>query len=275
MSNAIVYAIYSDREDIDNLMQWRELLYSIETLRTHNSEIDVKVYISPPDRINNISMYPVMHNLEILPIENEPTHELPNKTVAKWLDMKYNAAFKCLEDYQYDNVLMIDADTVYQGDPSILFKKYSQNRIYACPDGYDELFAIMGTNSKFMNDGVVIIPKYMLSIKDDLINARNSYVNKLINKLKDKIKNKKSDIWVFGVLWASFQYGIYEYLIDTDHSVEYFDKNDVATLADWWEIKDKSKPIIIHYWSIGYKDFVPKEYLVGVENIMHKSISGT
>lgn len=275
MTNAIVYAIYSDREDIDNLLQWRELLHSINTLRDHNTDIDVKVYISPPNRINNISMLPIMDNLEIVPIENTPTHELPNKTVAKWLDMKYNAAFLCMENYGYDNVLMIDADTIYQKDPANLFSKYSENRVYACPDAYDELFAIMGTSSKFMNDGVVIIPKSMLEIKDKLINARNSYVNDLINKLDNKIPNKLSDIWVFGVLWASFQYGIYEYLSGTSQSVSYFDKNDVATYADWLEISDKKYPAIIHYWNIGYKEFLPIEYLSGIENNMHKTISGS
>lgn len=273
MTNAIVYAIYSDREDVDNLMQWRELLYSVETLRSYNSDIDVKVYLSPPERINSISMYPIMDNLEIVPIHNAPTHELPNKTVAKWLDMKYNAAFDCLGSYGYDNVLMIDADTIYQGDPEYLFAKYSENRIYACPDGYDELFAVMGTPSKFMNDGVVIIPQSMLEIKDDLIVARNSYVRKLMDRLDNKIKNKKSDIWVMGVLWAAFQYGIYEHLLGTKNSVRYFDINDVATYADWWGLKDKTRPIILHYWSIGYKNFLPEKYLDGIENIMHRSIS--
>ena len=272
--SAIVYAMYSDREDIDNLMQWRELLYSVKTLREYNTEINVKVYVSPANRVNNISMFPIMENLEIIPIDNPVTHAMPNEQVAKWLDMKYNAAFDTLSNGSYDRVLMIDSDTIYQSDPLILLNKYDENIFYACPDGYDDLFRILGVSHKFMNDGVVIVPRWALEIKDELLEARRSYVESLMNRFENKI-NKSSDMWVFGICWASFQYGIYEYLEGIQRAVKYFDHSDVATLVDWWDLEDKLSPAIVHYWSMGYKDFLPSDYLVGIEDIMHKSISSS
>lgn len=276
MTNVIVYAMYSDREDIDNLMQWREFLYSIKTLREYNKDIDVKVYISPSDRVNNISRLPDMHNIEIIGVDNPVTHSIPNEQVAKWLDMKYNAAFDTFESYKYDRILMIDSDTIYQDDPEKIFNKYNKDIFYACPDGFDELFSAMKTSDKFMNDGVVILPRWSLEIKDKLLESRNGYVEELINKLDGSI-DKNSDLWIYGVLWASFQYGIYEYLKSKNNQVQYFDNKDVGTLMDWLNMHydENYRPAIIHYWSGGYKTFLPPEYLDGIDDIMHKSISSS
>lgn len=274
MNNAIVYAMYSDIDNVDNLLQWRELLYSVKTLRSYNTEIPVKVYLSPSYLVNNISMFPDMKNLEIIGIDNEVTHSLPNEKVAKWLDMKYNASFHALENYGYDRVLMIDADTIYQNDPEVIFEKYSSDIFYACPDNFTDLFDLMQTKDKFMNDGVVIVPKWAVGIKDKLISVRNGYVQELMDMFNGKV-DKQSHVWVYGVCWASFQYGIFNYLKQISKPVGYFQKQDVATLLDFYDLREdqKSLPPIVHYWSVGYKEFLPEEYLVGLEDKMYKSIA--
>jgi hypothetical protein len=274
MTNAIVYAMYSDIDNVDNLLQWRELLYSVKTLRQHNKEIPVKVYLSPSHLVNNISMFPDMNNLEIIGIDNEVTHSLPNEQVAKWLDMKYNASFHALENYGYDRVLMIDADTIYQSDPNVIFDKYNSDIFYACPDNFNELFELIGSTSKFMNDGVVIVPNWAAKIKNELIAVRNGYVQELMDKFNGKV-DKQSHVWVYGICWASFQYGIFNYLTKINKPLGYFGKHDVATLLDFHELRDdqKTTPPIVHYWSVGYKDFLPEEYLIGLEDKMYKSIS--
>lgn len=274
MNNAIVYAMYSDIDNVDNLLQWRELLYSVKTLRSYNTEIPVKVYLSPSHLVKNISMFPDMNNLEIIGIDNEVTHSLPNEQVAKWLDMKYNAAFHALENYGYERVLMIDADTIYQSDPEIVFNKYSSDLFYACPDNFTDLFELMQTNDKFMNDGVVIVPRWAVDIKNDLISVRNGYVQNLMDKFNGVV-DKQSHVWVYGVCWASFQYGIFNYLREINKPVAYFDKTDVATLLDFYDLREdqRNTPPIVHYWSVGYKEFLPEEYLVGLEDKMYKSIS--
>ena len=97
LNYCIVYSIHSDKTDIDNLLQWRELLFSLKTLRSVNKEVDVKVYVSPPDRINNITMFPDMNNLEIIPIQNpNNNYSILGKEVAMWLEMKYNSSFHAL-----------------------------------------------------------------------------------------------------------------------------------------------------------------------------------
>jgi hypothetical protein len=111
-------------------------------------------------------------------------------------------------------------------------------------------------------------------IKNELIAVRNGYVQELMDKFNGKV-DKQSHVWVYGICWASFQYGIFNYLTKINKPLGYFGKHDVATLLDFYELRDdqKTTPPIVHYWSVGYKDFLPEEYLIGLEDKMYKSIS--
>lgn len=264
MSNyCIVYSIHSDKQDIDNLLQWRELLFSLKTLRSVNKEVNVKVYVSPPDRINNITMFPDMKNLEIIPIKNpNNNYSILGKEVAMWLEMKYSAAFHTLDTSSYDKVLMIDPDTIYYKDPNTLVEKYQEDVFYSAPDDNQELFNYLETDKRYMNDGVVIVPRWSLGIKDELLLARYSFTNDILNKHKDAFSDE--DIfWRNSIGWASPQYGIYEYLLNANRPVKYFDSRDVANLADW---NSELPPTILHYWHIGYQDHLPKEYWPDIDD---------
>ena len=274
MSNyCIVYSIYSDKTDIDNLLQWRELLFSLKTLRSINKEVSVKVYVSPPDRINNITMFPDMNNLEIIPIQNlNNNYSILGKKVSMWLEMKYNAAFHALSTFPYDKVLMIDPDTIYYKDPSGLFEKYQDDVFYSAPDNNQELFDYLQTNKEYMNDGVVIIPRWSLEIKNELLFARDNFTNNLVNRYKNTLGDEDT-FWRNSIGWASPQYGIYDYLLNIDRPVKYFDSKDVANLSDW---NPGLPPTILHYWHVGYQDHLPKEYWPGIDDshmtIIHEKV---
>jgi hypothetical protein len=252
--------MHCEQESLDDLLQWRELLYSVKTLREYNTDIEVKVYVSPPERVATITKFPDMRNLEIIGFElPENPDPFPNPVVAKWIDMKYNAAFTVLKQ-GYDSVLMIDADTIYQYDVNEILEKYNKRRFYACPDPYGEFYANVGMKYPGMNDGVVLIPKWALDYEEVLMAERHNFTKNLAEEHQGM--DKTSEIWIRGICWASFQYGISEYLRKKGKAVDWFDKHDVCTLYDWTKFMPAEQSIvtILHYWHVGYETILPKEY---------------
>jgi hypothetical protein len=264
MSNyCIVYSIHSDKKDIDNLLQWRELLYSVKTLRSFNKDVKIKLYVSPPEAIDSITMFPDMENLEIIPTLNpEGSYSVLGHEVARWMDMKYNAAFHALENSSYDNVLMIDPDTIYYNNPDLILDKCSNDEFWSTPDIYPEFFAYLKTNKTYMNDGVVIVPRWSLTIKDSLLFARDNFIINIASKYKDVLSDEDV-FWRNGIGWSSTQYGVFDHLLEIERPIKYFDVEDVANLPDW---NSEQPPIILHYWHVGSRDHLPKEYWSGLED---------
>lgn len=261
-SYCIVYSIHSEDKNINDLLQWREFLYSINTLRKFNKDVPVKLYVSPPDRVWDISRFPdTMENLTIIPVSNPVSNNVLGDEVAKRLDMKFHAAFDALENSDYDRVLMIDPDTIYFDNPDLIFNKYTADYMYATTDYSPDFFNLIKTNKLYMNDGIVIVPRWTLNMKDELLSARDKWVVDKAEELKD-ILTDEDHIWRNSLGWSASQYGIYDFLQETSKPVMYFDPRDVANLSDW-EMGCKS-PVLLHYWHIGYHEHLPAEYKDGI-----------
>ena len=267
--NAIVYAVYSDKEDFENLLQWREIQYSVKTLREYNKDIDIKIYVAPEINVAKAVGLEKFDNVEVISLElPEMGPEWINKTIAKWLAMKWNAAFKALEVFKYDSVLMVDPDTVFQKNPQYIFEKYNDGSIYARPEDWkDFVVDFLKISRPVMNDGIVLIPKRYLKAKDLLLEQRNLFSF----KLADEYRSTEGDLgfyWNRGIWWASFQYGISEYLNNAFDPVKYFDIMDVSTLRDFEKIpnqEERDEVCLIHYFSIGVKKFLPNKWLGDID----------
>ena len=261
-SYCIVYSIHSENKNINDLLQWREFLYSNNTLRKFNKDVPVRLYVSPPDRVWDISRFPdTMENLTIVPISNPISNNVLGDEIAKRLDMKFYSAFDTLANSDYDRVLMIDPDTVYFKDPDLLFDKYTADYMYATTDYSPDFFNLIKTKKVYMNDGIVIVPRWTLEMKDELLAARDRWVVDKAEELKNVLTDE-DHMWRNSLGWSASQYGIYDFLQETSKPVMYFDPRDVANLSDWE--KGCKSPVLLHYWHIGYHDHLPEEYKQGI-----------
>ena len=260
MNHCIVYSMYiNEDESINESLHFHEFIYSLKTLRQY-SDIDVKLYISPSNILNEIKINFNDDKLEIIPFDVSPNSKIENKTYANWLDHKWKTAFLTLEKFKYDSVLMIDADTIYNRSPDYLFKKYSDpNKLYAKPDIWDDFLREIEVEDLSMNDGVVIISKKMLKYKDIFLYVRDKHMLDLAEKYRHKIDNRHA-FWLWGIWWAAAQYGIYEFLKAIGNKPIYIDDDDVNYFGN---------STIVHYLHTGAKQALPAEYWPNKDNTIN------
>lgn len=260
MSNSIVYSIHVDGS-IEDSLHIKELIYSIKTLRDHNKNIDINIYISPQNKANELKI----DSCNIWGFNAEVDPNLPYQKMSRWIDHKWKTAFHALESNNYDAVLMTDPDTIYFNDPEILFKKYNQSdKIYGQREIWEDMLEAIDLKRPQMNDGVVIINSDCLQFKQDILYNRDAFVLDLIEKYKDSIKHDHP-FWKTGIMWSSSQYAVSEYFYSIGNPVEYYDESVCFGLG----LEDKTeeeialnnpKLVILHYTNFLVKHFLPKEY---------------
>jgi hypothetical protein len=255
MKNAIVYAFNVRELDIKHNQCYKQLKYSIDTARKFNKDIPIYVYVSPStiEVSNNI----FDNNTHIIKFDVEDDggwlQEWVDLGFLEFLKHRWEKAIESIHLYGLDSVLYLDTDTVFHGDPNILFNKYnSSNYLWAKPDNSYDLMAKVQVWPG-MNDGQFILSKELAS--KDIMTHMKSYVNHILSKNKRNLTEEEYR----NLCWVSTQYAVWDYFQSKNNPVKHFDEEDVMVSTEP-EFKDTSKLILHHYFSGNTIKFLPKEY---------------
>jgi hypothetical protein len=278
MNNAIVYSVHTNFPKIDTLLQWREIRYSIDRLREFNTDIPVKIYMSPVGIASTIKMPVNMHNAEIIEFDADSYEGIYDRALARYVSHKWTSTFDALERFDLDNVLYVDGDTIWYDDPQRLFDKYSdKDTIYTKEDHFDVFIDFMKEKGEItvppLNDGINMVSRKMLKDKDYIMSERLSRV--LV--WQSKYSGLHDDISGSGIQWASYQYAISEAMNDIGNPVIFFDPEDVllATEMDGFKNVASSGAVVFHYLNYNAHLFLPFWYTIAVgSKILHDGVKG-
>lgn len=254
MKNAIVYSFVLRGGRLKDLRCYQQLKYSIDTLRKYNQDIPVYVYIAGTD-ISNLAFD---SNVNIVKFDVIDDGGWPEDWVEwgylEFLKHRWENAINTIHDYNLDNILYLDTDTVFHNDPEILFDKYgSTNHMWAKPDNSNDLMAKVEVWPG-MNDGQFILSKGLAN--KDMIKHMKFYVNHILSKHKEKLEEQEYK----NLCWVSTQYAIWDYFQNQNNPVKHFDENEVMLHIEP-EYKNTDRLILHHYYSGNTEKFLPKEYL--------------
>jgi hypothetical protein len=256
MKNAIVYSFHLRGGNLKDLQCYKQIKYSIDTLRKFNSSIPVYVYISP-STVDTTSLG-FDKNVNIVKFDVKDDGGWPEDWVKRgyleFLKHRWENAIQSVHSYDLDNVLYLDTDTVFHGDPEKLFLKHgSTNHLWAKPDNSDGLMAKVEVWPG-MNDGQFILSKELAD--KDILRHMKFYVNHILSRHKEKLTDEEYR----NLCWVSTQYSVWDYFQNQNNPVKHFDENEVMLHVEP-EHKDISGLILHHYYSGNTDKFVPKEYL--------------
>lgn len=254
MKNAIVYSFVLRSGSIKDLHCYKQLKYSIDTLRKYNQDIPVYVYVSNAE-ISNLAFDKNVHIIKFGVVDDGGWPE--DWVICGYLEFlkhRWENAIKCIHDYKLDNILYLDTDTVFHGDPEKLFEKYgSTEYLWAKPDNSDELMSKVEVWPG-MNDGQFILSKALAN--NDMMKHMKFYVNHILSKHKEKLTEQEYR----NLCWVSTQYAIWDYFQNHNNPVRFFDENEVMLHIEP-EYKNTDRLILHHYYSGNTTKFVPGEYL--------------
>lgn len=256
MKNAIVYAFHVRELDIKHNKCYKQLKYSVNTIRKFNKNIPIYVYVSP-SKID-VPTFSFDSNIHIVKFDIEDDggwlQEWVDLGFLEFLKHRWEKAIESIHSYNLDSILYLDTDTVFHRDPEILFKKYeSKNYIWAKPDNSYDLMAKVEVWPG-MNDGQFILSKELAS-KDIMVHMK-SYVSHIISKNKQKLTEEEYR----NLCWVSTQYAAWDYFQSKNNPVRHFDEEEVMISTEP-EYKNTNKLILHHYFSGNTNRFVPEEYL--------------
>jgi len=254
LNNAIVYSFHIREKTILENRCYKQLLYSIKTLRQFNKDIKVYVYVAPFGMIDNIY---IDDNVEFIEFDNTDQDGWPEAWTTigyqEFLRHRWENALRTISDKKLDNILYLDTDTIFFNNVNILFEKYGNSEyVWAKPDNSEHIMKQIGIWPG-MNDG-----QFILSNKVDtttLLYHINIYISNLL-------KNNKSTMGkqdYLDLCWISVQYAVFDYFLKEQKPVKYFDEFDVMLHLEP-EYKDTSNLILQHYYNGNFTKVVPKEY---------------
>jgi hypothetical protein len=255
MKNAIVYSFNLRDGSLKDLACYKQIKYSIDTLRKFNKEIPVYVYISPSSI--NTSDLNLGDNVTIVKFDVDNDGGWPQDWVdvgfLDFLKHRWEKAIESVHTYDLDNVLYLDTDTVFHKDVQILFDKYgSTNHMWARPDNSNELMSKIEVWPG-MNDGQFIMSKQLAS--KDILTHMKFYVNHVLSKNKHKLTDEEYR----NLSWVSTQYAVWDYFQNYNNPVKHFDEYEVMVSTEP-ETKNTDNLILHHYFSGNTHKFLPKEY---------------
>ena len=252
MKNAIVYSFHVREQSILDNRCYKQLRYSINTLRKYNTSIPVYVYIAPIKYDIDLG-----DNVKIITFENNDEEGWPEQWTRlgfqQFLRHRWINAIKTIHDYNLDNILYLDTDTVFYNNVSKLFDKYGNtNNIWAKPDN---TFTIMNKIycSPGMNDGQFIMSKQLA--KQEILDHMKFYVHHTLNVNKSRLTEEEH----IQLHWLSTQYAVFDYFKDKENPVMYFDEGEVMLHLEP-EYKDCSNLILQHYYNGNFEKVAPKEF---------------
>ena len=256
MKNGIVYSFHLRSGNLKDLHCYKQLRYSVDTLRRFNKDIPVYVYISPSSI--DTSNLGLDSNTHIVKFDIEDDGGWPQDWIElgylEFLKHRWEKAIESIHSFDLDNILYLDTDTVLHGDPEVLFSKYgSTNYIWAKPDNSLEIMQVVEVWPG-MNDGQFILSKGLAN--KDMIKHMKFYVNHILSKNKKKLEEQEYK----NLCWVSTQYAIWDYFQNQNNPVKHFDENEVMLHIEP-EYKNTDRLTLHHYYSGNTEKFLPKEYL--------------
>jgi hypothetical protein len=256
MKNAIVYSFHVRERHVRQNICYKQIRYSIDTLRKFNKDIPVYVYISPSN-INTEDL-DFDKNVSVIKFDSIDDGGWPKDWVdegyLEFLKHRWENAIKAVIDKELDNILYLDTDTVFHNDPEILFNRYgSTNHVWAKPDNSDDLMSKVEVWPG-MNDGQFILSKDVASL--EILKHMKFYVNHILSRHKDSLTMQEYR----NLCWVSTQYSVWDYFQNNNNPVKYFDDNEVMLHIEP-QHKDTTNLILHHYYSGNTKKFVPQEYI--------------
>lgn len=255
MGNAIVYSFHLRLGNLKDLSCYKQLRYSIDTLRKFNKKIPVYVYISPSNI--DTSDLGLGNNVTIVKFDVVDDGGWPSD----WTDLGYleflkhrwENAIDSVHKYNLDNILYLDTDTIFHNDPEILFNKYgSTNYMWARPDNSTDIMKIVEVWPG-MNDGQFILSKALAN--KEILSHMKFYVNHILSRHQDKLTDQQYK----DLCWISTQYAVWDYFQNHNNPVKHFDEYEVMVSTEP-EIKNTDNLILHHYYNGNAHKFLPKEY---------------
>lgn len=256
MKNAIVYSFHLRSGRLKDLHCYKQLRYSLDTLRKFNKDISVYVYISPSTVDTSDLGFETNTHIVKFDIEDDGgwPEDWVNLGYLELLKHRWQNAIESIHLHGLDNILYLDTDTVFHGDPEILFKKYgSTKHLWAKPDNSNDLMSKVEVWPG-MNDGQFILSKHLAN--KGIMNHMKFYVNHILSKHKEKLTDQEYR----DLCWVSTQYSVWDYFQNHSNPVRYFDENEVM-LHQEPEYKNTTRLVVHHYYSGNTRRFVPEEYL--------------
>jgi hypothetical protein len=241
-----------------DLFVYKELVYSIKTLRDYNKDIPVKVFVSPKGKVELDSLSIDKTNLEFVEFDNDyGTGWYPSwleKGYAEWLFHRWKNAFNSLEAYGFDNILYLDTDTIFHKDPELLFNKYGNSEyIYAKEDNSSAIMKEINMENG-MNDGQFILNKSALPHKDKFLKFIKSYTNSTLGHYQCILNEQH----FHELHWLMVQYAAYNYF-NTLGILKYFDGAEVM-VSNEPEFMNTERLILHHYYTGNIDKFLPSQY---------------
>jgi len=256
MKNAIVYSFHVRDQNIEDILCYKQLRYSIDTLRKFNDTIPVYIYISPSNI--NIKDIEFDQNTNIIRFDSTDDGGWPEDWVnlgyLEFLKHRWENAIDSIYSHNLDNIFYLDTDTVFHKDPQIIFDRYgSTNSIWAKPDNSSDLMTKVGI-TQGMNDGQFILSKEVAD--KNILKHMKVYVSNILSKNKHKLTEKEYR----DLCWVSTQYSVSDYFINKKNMVKYFDEEEVMLHIEP-EHKNTNKLVLHHYYSGNTHKFLPEIYL--------------
>lgn len=256
MKNAVAYSFHVREDSIENSRCYKQMRYSIDTLRKFNKDIPVYIYISPVTC--NTSKLKFDKNVKIVKFDCIDDGGWPEDWVdlgyLEFLKHRWENAIKTVQLNNLDNVLYLDTDTVFHADPEILFKKYgSTDKVWAKPDNSNDLMEKVEVWPG-MNDGQFILSNKVASL--DILTHMKFYVNHILSRHKEKLEEQEYR----DLCWVSTQYSVWDYFQNQNNPVAYFHDDEVMLHTEP-EYKNTDRLVLHHYYSGNTMRFLPEEYL--------------
>lgn len=256
--NAIVYSYYNRQKDIKDNRCYKQLRYSIDSLRKFNQNIPVYIYISPMSIDTSSLDFGKNTNIvkfDLVGDDGGWPEDWVRLGYLELLKHRWENAIASVHSYGLDNILYLDTDTIFHNDAILLFNKYGSTRhLWAKPDNWYDLMPKIGVGNG-MNDGQFMLSRQLAT--NEILNHIKFYVNDVLSKNKSKITEKEYLI----VSWVSVQYGVWDYFNVTNNPVKYFDEYE-SMISNEVDYKNTDNLILHHYFSGNTSKYVPEQYLL-------------
>lgn len=254
MKNAIVYSFHVREKNISQNRSYKQLRYSLHTLRKFNENIQVYVYVSPETLSSNIDLG---KNVAVVPFNNSDEPGWPESWTSlgyqEFLRHRWENAIGSIKSYGLDNILYLDTDTVFYDNVDKLFAKYGNtDHLWAKPDNSENIMSKVEVWPG-MNDG-----QFLLSSKvanPEILKHIKFYVNHTLNYNKDRLSKEEHR----NLHWLAVQYAVFDYFKNINNPVMHFDENEVMLHLEP-TYNDSSRLILQHYYSGNFEKVVPEEF---------------
>jgi hypothetical protein len=254
MKNAVIYSFHVRENSLPNNRCYKQLRYSIHTLRKFNKDIPVYVYVSSKKTID----FPTIDsNVIFVKFDNRDKPGWPeswtNLGYQEFLRHRWENAISSIYDFRLDNILYLDTDTVFYDDVIKLFNKYgNSNRLWAKPDNSESIMSKVEVWPG-MNDGQFLLSKGLANTA--ILDHIKFYVNHTLEYNKNRLSREEH----MSLHWLAVQYAVFDYFKNINNPVAHFDENEVMLHLEP-TYKDTSSLVLQHYYSGNFEKVVPREF---------------